>query len=110
VKIKIQYNRRYSMVITMLACASSVWMMINTFGFPVENVIKFVWICLVLLVALMLVAVPLAFVMRKLSDSRNAASISNSEELSSPEKEAMSSEAIKNNTASAQMIDSETHI
>ena len=66
--MKVKFNRRYSLYITIVACAVSVWLMVGSFGFPVSEVIKFAWICLLLLAALIVVAALLAYISRKFFD------------------------------------------
>ncbi len=69
-KVKFKFNRRYSMVITLLACASSLWLIMTRFHFPAEEVLNIAFICLVLVVPLILFAAIVAFVSRKIADRR----------------------------------------
>ena len=73
-KFKIRFQRRYSVFITLMACAASVVMMMRNFGLPEETVIKYAWICLFLLAAILVVAAPLALIMRWLSNRREITS------------------------------------
>ncbi len=67
-KFKIRFQRRYSVFITIIACASSILMLVKRFGFPEEDVVQIVWICVGFLVAIICVAAPVAFISRWLSD------------------------------------------
>ncbi|VUD48041.1 hypothetical protein TDB9533_01150 [Thalassocella blandensis] len=73
-KVKFKYNRRYSMIITLSACAASLWLMINNFHFPAEEVLRIAAVCFVLIVPLLVIAAAIGFVMRKMSD-RNLSQI-----------------------------------
>ena len=67
-KIKIRFNRRYSTFITLLACAFSLSMMVRTFGFPVEELTKIGVISLISLVSIVLIAAPLALLLRYIAN------------------------------------------
>lgn len=69
-KVKIRFNKRYGLITTILACAFSVWMMVNSFGFPIESVVKIAWICFIFLAAIILISAPIALVGRWLADRR----------------------------------------
>lgn len=72
-KVKFKYNRRYSMIITLSACAVSLWLMINNFHFPAEEVLRIAAVCFALIVPLLLIAAVIGYVLRKISDKKIAA-------------------------------------
>ncbi len=66
-KFKIHFQRRYSVLITIIACASSILMLVKRFGFPEERLLQILWVSLGLLLAIILVAAPVALLMRWLA-------------------------------------------
>lgn len=69
-KIKIRFNKRHGLITTLLACAFSIWMMVRSFGFPADQVMKIAWICLLFLAAIIIISAPIALVSRWLADRR----------------------------------------
>ncbi|MFL0799276.1 MAG: hypothetical protein K6L80_02395 [Agarilytica sp.] len=67
-KFKVRFQRRYSVMITIIACASSILMMVKRFGFPEEQVVQIIWVSLGFLVAIILVAAPIAFLGRWIAE------------------------------------------
>lgn len=67
-KLKIKFNRRHSMIITLLASACSLWLMMKSFHFPAEEILKIAVICFVLIVPLIVCAALVAFISRKARD------------------------------------------
>jgi Flp pilus assembly protein TadB len=70
-KIKLRFGRRYSVFITIAACAAAVVMMVKNFGLEPQAVLEFALIIVILLLALVVVAAPLAFALRWLVNRRN---------------------------------------
>ena len=66
-KFKIHFQRRYSVLITIIACASSILMLVKRFGFPEERLLQILWVSLGLLLTIILVAAPVALLMRWLA-------------------------------------------
>lgn len=56
------------MVITLVACACSLWLMMNNFHFPAEEVLRIALICFMLVLPMIVVAALIGFISRKISD------------------------------------------
>ncbi len=67
-KFKVRFQRRYSVMITIIACASSILMMVKRFGFPEEQVVQIIWVSLGFLLAIILIAAPIAFLGRWIAE------------------------------------------
>lgn len=73
-KFKVRFQKRSSVIITILACASSILMLVKRFGFPEEQVVQIVWISFGFLIVIMLFAAVIALFFRWLAirQERNA--------------------------------------
>lgn len=67
-KFKLRFQRRFSVFITIFACASSILMLVKRFGFPEEEVGQILGICFGFLVVIILLAAPIAFFSRWFAD------------------------------------------
>lgn len=55
-KVKFRFQKRSSVVITTLACASSILMLVKRFGYPEEELVKTIWISAGFLLLIILLA------------------------------------------------------
>lgn len=67
-KFVVRFQRKVSVMITIIACASAIWFMVKRFAFPEETVIEFLIMCLVLLFFVILVTAPIALIGRWFAD------------------------------------------
>lgn len=63
-KLRFKVNKKFNLLITILACASSIGMMVVRFDYPVEKVFTVLWISMGLLVLLIVLAAPVALLLR----------------------------------------------
>ena len=64
VKVKFKMRKGSGMYISIIAGIAFILMAVTRFGFPVEKIIEFLWICFVMLVVLILLAAPVALLIR----------------------------------------------
>lgn len=57
-------RRGSGIYVSVIAAIAFVYFVIDRFDFPVEKVLEFLWICVVLIVAIILVAAPVALLIR----------------------------------------------
>ena len=69
-KFKIRFQRRFSVMITIIACASAIYMMVKNFGFPQERVLEIAVTSVILLGAILVIALPVALVIRWVNNRR----------------------------------------
>lgn len=69
-KFKIRFQRRFSVMITIIACASAIYMMMKNFGYPQERVVEIAITSFILLGAILAIALPVALLLRWLSNRR----------------------------------------
>ena len=69
-KFKVRFNRRYSVFITLFACAASIWMLVRMFDFPLDMLVRIALICVVSMLIIVLLAAPIAFIGRWFADRR----------------------------------------
>ncbi|MFL0809301.1 MAG: hypothetical protein K6L76_02685 [Agarilytica sp.] len=63
-KVKFRFQKRSSVAITTIACASSILMLVKRFGYPEDELIKTIWISLGFLVTIIFIAAALALLIR----------------------------------------------
>ncbi len=66
-KFKLHFQRRYSVLITIIACAASILMLVKRFGFPEDQLVQILWLSLGFLLLIIVVAAPVALLMRWLA-------------------------------------------
>lgn len=67
-KITFRHSRYISFIVTMLACAASIVMMVKFFDYPVSAVMMYLFVCVTLLLLLIVVSACLAFIFRFIQD------------------------------------------
>lgn len=70
-RVKVRLRKGLSVYVSIFAGLAFIFMFITRFNFPVEKVLEFLWVCVVLVVALALLAAPVALAIRWWSNRRN---------------------------------------
>ena len=63
-KFKIGVSKRLNVAVTLVACASGLWLMVNRFGLSVDTLIKIFWVALIFLGFIVLIAAPAGLIYR----------------------------------------------
>jgi hypothetical protein len=71
VKFRFKTRKASSIYVSVLAGLAFLYLVVTRFNFPVEKVLEFLWICFVLVVAIIVVAAPLALLIRWWSNRRD---------------------------------------
>ena len=63
-KVKFKMRKGTSIYVSLLAGIAFIWLAVTRLDFPVEKIIEFLWICFLMLVVLILLAAPVALLIR----------------------------------------------
>lgn len=69
-KFKLHFQRRFSVMITIITCASAIYMMVKNFGYPQERVLEIAVTSVILLAVILVIALPVALLIRWVNNRR----------------------------------------
>lgn len=71
-KVSVRFNRRLNFVVLLFACAASIAMMVVRFGLTVDTIVQVAWIAVVVIGGIVIIAAPIALLIRWLVSRRDS--------------------------------------
>lgn len=70
-KVKFNFNKRTNIYVTLLACLSGLWLLVTRFGLSWDEILKYLWVSVVLLLGICALALPFGLLFMWLNARNN---------------------------------------